>query len=97
MVVDISKKEDEKMEKVKMDFSVQKEESVKKLLAMLAILSPKQVIKYKKTMNKKAEFPIRLVIPDPSFTMILSKLEYLRIKRMLEKAKVNYSHIFIVQ
>ena len=62
-----------------------------------AISSPKSYIKYHKINNKKGEFPIRLVIPAKTFTATFSKIDYLRIKRMLDKGKVNYSHVSIVQ
>ena len=48
-------------------------------------------------MNEKGEYPTRLVIPATNFTATFSKLGYLRIKKMLDKAKVNYSRFTIVQ
>ena len=57
----------------------------------------KLLIKDHKTMNKKGGFPTRLVIPATNFSIILSKIGYLGIKRILDKAKVNYSRVSIVQ
>ena len=70
---------------------------MRQLLATRAILSPKLLIKDHKTINEKGEFPTRLVIPTTNFTATFSKLGYLRIKKMLDKAKVNYSRFTIVQ
>ena len=66
-------------------------------LATQAIPSPKLLIKYHKTINEKGEFPTRLVIPTTNFTATFSKIGYLGIKRVLDKEKVNYSRVSIIQ
>ena len=85
------------LDKVKLDLSVKEEEFVRQLLAMRAIPSPKLLIKDHKTINKKGEFPTRLVIPATNFTSTFSKIGYLGIKRCLDKGKVNYSRNSIAQ
>ena len=47
--------------------------------------------------NEKGEFPTRLVIPATNFTATFSKIDYLGIKRCMDKGKVNYSRNYIVQ
>ena len=42
-------------------------------------------------------FPIRSVILEMNLTATLSKIGYLGMKRMMEKTKVNYSCLSIVQ
>ena len=64
---------------------------MRKLLATKAIPSPKLLVKDKKTINKKEEFPTRLVILATNFTATFSNIGYLGIKRCLDKGKVNYS------
>ena len=49
------------------------------------------------TINKKGEFPTRSVISATNFTVTFSKIGYLGIKRLLDKRKVNYSRVSIVQ
>ena len=61
------------------------------------ILSPKLLIKDHKTINKKGKFPTRLLIPAINFTATLSKIGYLGIKMCLDKVKVNYSSVSVVQ
>ena len=80
-----------------MGFSVQEEQFVRQSLTTHAIPSPKIIIKDHKTINRKGEFPTRLVIPETNFTVTLSKLRYIGIKRMLDKAKMDYSCVSIVQ
>ena len=80
-----------------MDFSVQEKKFMRQLLVTRSIPSPKIPIKDNKTTNEKGEFPTRLMFPLTKFTAAFSKLGYLGIKRMLDKAKVNYSHISIFQ
>ena len=65
-------------------------------MATRAIPYPKILIKYHKTVNEKGEFPTRLVISATNFTATFSKIGYLRIKRCLDKRKVNYSRNYIV-
>ena len=77
--------------------SVKEEECVRQSLATQAILSPKLLIKYHKKINKKGEFPTRLVIPATNFTATLLKIGYLGIKRYLKKGILNYSRFSIVQ
>ena len=66
-------------------------------LATRAILAPKHLIKYHKTINEKGEFPKRLVITATNFTATFSKIGYLWIKRCMDKGKLNYSRVLIVQ
>ena len=70
---------------------------MKQLLATRAILYPKFLIKYHKTTKQKGKFPTRLVIPSTNFTEMLSKIGYLGIKIVLDKAKVNYLCVSIIQ
>ena len=70
-----------------MELSVQEEDFARQLLAMKAIPVPKLLIKDHKTINKKGEFPTRLVIPVTNFTATLSKTGYLGIKRCLDNGK----------
>ena len=60
------------------------------MLATRAIPSPKTLIKDHKTVNDKEELPTRLVIPTTNFTATFYKIGYIRVKRMLDKAKVKY-------
>ena len=80
-----------------MELSVKEEEFVRQSLATRAIPSLKLLIKYHKTINKKGEFPTRLVITATNFTATFSNIGYLGIKRCLDKGKVNYSQVSIVQ
>ena len=66
-------------------------------LTTRAIPSPKLLMKDHKTINKKGEFPTRLVIPATNFMVTFSKIGYLGIKRVLDKGKVNYSRFSLVQ
>ena len=83
--------------KVKMGFSVQEENYVRQSLATQAILSPEILIKYHKKINAKGGLPTRLVISATNFTATFSKIIYIGIKRVLDKAKVKYSRVSIVQ
>ena len=85
------------IEKVRMNLSDQEENFVRQLLATRAIPSPKLLIKDHKTINGKEGSPTRLVIPAMNFTETISKIGYLGIKRMLDKAKVNYSRVSNIQ
>ena len=58
---------------------------------------PKLLIKYQKKINEKGECSTRLIIPAIKLNATFSKLGYLGIKIMLDKAKVNYSLVTIVQ
>ena len=58
---------------------------MRELLATKVIPSPKLLIKYHKTINKKGGFLTMLVIPATNFTMTFSKLGYLGVKIMLDK------------
>ena len=78
------------LEKVKMYLSVQEENFVRQSLATRAIPSPRLLIKVHNTTNKKGELPTRLATPATKFTATFSKIGYLGIKRMLDKAKVKY-------
>ena len=60
-----------------------------KWLVTLLIPYPKILIKYHKAINKKGGFSTRLVIPETNFTATFSKIEFLGIKRILDKTKVN--------
>ena len=59
--------------------------------------SPKILIKDHKTINEKGELPTRLLIPATNFTAKFSKIGYIGIKMCLNKGKVNYSRVSIVQ
>ena len=85
------------LDKVKMELSVQEENYVRQLIATKSIPSPKLLIKYHNTINEKGEFPTRLVIPRQNFTTTFSNIGYLGIKRLLDKVKVDYSRVSIVQ
>ena len=61
------------------------------------IPSPKILIKDQKTINKKRELSTRLVTPATNLTPPFSKIGYLGINIMLDKGKVNYSCVSIVQ
>ena len=80
-----------------MNLSVQEEQSVRQLLATCAIPSPKLLIKHHKKINMKEEFPTWLIMPATNFTAMFSKLVYRRIKIMMDRAKVNYSRVSVVQ
>ena len=80
-----------------MELSVQEESFVRQLLATRAIPSPKLLIQDHKKINEKGEFLTRLLIPATKFTAAFSKTGYLGIKRCLDKGKVNYSRVSIVQ
>ena len=72
------------LDKVKMELSVEEENFVKQSLATRVIPSLKILIKDHNTINKKGEFPTRLVIPATNFTATYSKIGYLGIKRCLD-------------
>ena len=69
------------LEKVKLYLAVKEEEFVRQSLATQVILYPNLLIKDHRTINKKGEFPTRLVIPAKNFTATFSKIGYLGIKR----------------
>ena len=71
--------------KMKMDLSVH----MRKLIATRAIPSPKLLIKDHNTINDKGEFPTGLVIPATNCTATFSKIDYLGIKIIMDKAKVK--------
>ena len=79
--------------KMKMDLSVH----TRKLIATREIPSPKLLIKDHNTINEKGEFPTRLVVPATNCTATFSKIDYIGIKIILDKAKVKYSCVSIVQ
>ena len=54
-------------------------------------MSLKILIKDHKRINKKGEYPTRLVIPATKFTATFYKIGYLGIKRSLDRGKVNNS------
>ena len=58
---------------------------------------PKILIKDHKKINKKGKLTTRLVIPATNFTVTFSEIGFLEIKRMLERAKVKYFRVSIVQ
>ena len=64
---------------------------------MRAILSPKLMIKNHRKINKKGEYPTMLVIPAKNFSATFSKIGYLGIKCMLDKGKVIYSRVSVIQ
>ena len=87
----------ELLEKVKMELSVIEEVFERKSLSTRAILSSKLLIKDHKTINEKVEFPTRLVIPETNLTATFSKISYPGINWVLDKGKVKYSSVSIVQ
>ena len=67
------------------------------MLATCAIQSSKLFVKYHKTINKKGKFPTVFVISETNFTVTLSNIRYIGIKRILDKAKVNYLRSSVIQ
>ena len=63
-----------------MELSVREGNVLRQSLVTKAILSPKLLIKYQNTINKKREPPEILVIPATNFTATLSNIGYLEIK-----------------
>ena len=80
-----------------MDLPIQEELFVRQSLAAQVIPSTKLLIKYHKTINDKGEYTTRLVIPATHVTATFSKLGYLGIKNIMDKAKVDYSSFTIIQ
>ena len=80
-----------------MDLSSQDEQFVQQLLAMRVILYPKLFIKDHNKINNKGEFTTILLIPETNLTAELYKIGYLEIKGIMEKAKLNYKCVTIVQ
>ena len=64
--------------------------NTQKIIPNINIPYPKLLTKDHKKINKKAEFPTRLVISATNFTETFSKLGHLGIKIMMDKLKVNY-------
>ena len=85
------------LDKVRMELSVQEENFVRQSLATREILSPKLLIKDQKRINEKGELLTRLVIPATNICATFYKIVYLGIIRLLDKGKVNYSRVYIVQ
>ena len=85
------------LETLKKVLSVQEDEFLRQSLVTQGIPSPKTLIKEHKKINGRGEFPTRLVIPVINFTATFSKIGYLRIKTVLDKAKLNYSSVSILQ
>ena len=96
-VIALFEKANRLVDKVKMGLSVQDEKSVIQFIATRAIPSTKLFIKCHKTTNEKGGSPTRLVIPATNFIKTFSKIRYLGIKIILNKAKVNYSRVSIFQ
>ena len=84
-------------DKVKMELSAQEENFVRQLLVTKAIPPPRLLIQNHMTINEKEEYQKILVIPATNCTATFSKIGYLGIKRLLDKGKVNYSNVSIVQ
>ena len=80
-----------------MYLSSQSYQFVRQLIATIDMTSNKLLIKYHKTINKKGEFTTIMVIPSKNFNRTLSKFGYSRIKTMIDKSKLNYSQVTIVQ
>jgi hypothetical protein len=70
---------------------------VKESLNSKAILSPKLLIKDHKEINDDGNYPTRLVVPATNFTAAFSKLGYIGIKKIVDKAGINYTRKTIVQ
>ena len=73
------------LEKLKLEMSGQEENCLILSLVTQAILYPKLLIRYQKTINEKAEFPTRLVIPTMKFTATFTKIGDLGIRRILDE------------
>ena len=96
-VMDLFEHANTLLEKLKMELLVQEDIFVWQLLATWAILFPKLLINDHKTINEKGALSTRLVIPALKFTVTFFNISYLGIKRCLDKGKVNYSQVSIVQ
>ena len=70
---------------------------VKESLNSKAIPSPKLLIKDHKEINDDGNYPTRLVVPATNFTSAFSKLGYIGIKKIVDKAGINYTRKTIVQ
>ena len=70
----------ELLKKVKMELSVQEVNFVRQSIATRAIPYPKLLIKDQNILNKKVEFPTRLVIPATKLTVYFPKIGCLGIK-----------------
>ena len=70
---------------------------VKSSLDSKAIPSPKLLIKDHKEINDDGNYPTRLVVPATNFTSAFSKLGYIGIKKIIDKAGINYTKKTIVQ
>jgi hypothetical protein len=64
---------------------------VKESLNSKAIPSPKLLIKDQKEINNDGNHPTRLVVPATNFTAALSKLGYIGIKKIVDKAGIIYT------
>jgi hypothetical protein len=55
------------------------------------------LIKDHKEINDDGNYPTRLVVPATNFTAAFSKLGYIGIKKIVDKAGINYTRKTIVQ
>ena len=69
----------------------------RKSISMQSTPYPRLLITYHKTINEKQEYSTKLVTPVVKLTATLSKINYLGIKGILDKTKVNYSRVTIFQ
>ena len=71
-----------------MEISIQENKQFRQSLTTRAITSPKILIRYHTIMNKKLEFPNRLVTPATNFIATFSKIGYLETKKDICKSKI---------
>jgi hypothetical protein len=70
---------------------------VKESLSSKAIPSPKLLIKDHKEINDDGNYSTRLVVPATNFTAAFSKLGYIGIKKIIDKAGIIYTKKTIIQ
>ena len=63
---------------------------VKEALDSKAIPVSKLLIKDHKEINNNGNYPTRLVVPATNFTLAFSKLGYIGIKKIINKAGIDY-------
>jgi hypothetical protein len=70
---------------------------VKESINSKAIPAPKLLIKDPMEINDDSNYPTRLVVPATNFALAFLKLGYIGIKKMMDKAEVNYSRKTFIQ
>ena len=96
-VIDLFKVGKKLTDKVNMQLSIQEGNISRKALTTWTITSPKVLKNDHKIMDERGELPTRLVISAKKFTATFSKISYLGIKKMLDKANIKYSQVTIFQ